>query len=121
MSQIETRQIERDSLLLMAALRVGWAALSHRIKVRNLSAGGMLAEGELRVVRGTPVLVELRNIGTVEGAIAWVAGNRFGVAFAEEIDPKLARAPVASGPADLASPRYTRPPLERYDGTLRAI
>jgi len=121
MSQVETRQIERDSLLLMASLRLGGTGPSHRIKVRNLSAGGMLAEGELRVARGAPVLVELRNIGTVEGAVAWVQGNRFGVAFAAEIDPKLARAPVASGPADLASPRYTRPPLDRYDGTRRAI
>jgi len=121
MSHVETRQIERDSLLLMASLRLGGGEPGHRIKVRNLSAGGMLAEGDAPVDRGSPVVVELRNIGAVEGTVAWVQGNRFGVAFAAEVDPKLARAPVASGPTDLASPRFTRPPLDRHDGTLRTI
>jgi hypothetical protein len=67
------------------------------------------------------VTVELRNIGVVPGSVAWVEGNRFGVAFADTIDPKLARSPVRAGPPDLASPRFTRPPTGRSDGTLRAI
>lgn len=121
MGQVETRQIERDSLLLMAAVRVDRGGPGHRVKVRNLSPGGMMAEGEVRVCRGAPVTVELRNIGEVAGSVAWIQGNRFGVAFAEEIDPKLARAPVATGPGDLASPRFTRPPLDQYDGKLRTI
>ena len=122
MGNVETRQIERDSLLLMAAVRVDRSGSSHRIKVRNLSAGGMMAEGEVRVDRGSPVTVELRNIGPVEGSVAWIEGNRFGVVFADEVDPKLARAPVAPGAGDLASPRFTRPPLVRDNtGTLRTI
>ena len=122
MGNVETRQIERDSLLLMAAVRVDRSGSSHRIKVRNLSAGGMMAEGEVQVDRGSPVTVELRNIGPVEGSVAWIEGNRFGVVFAEEVDPKLARAPVAPGPGDLASPRFTRTPLGRdHSGTLRTI
>lgn len=122
MGYVETRQIERDSFLLMAAVRVDRSGTSHRIKVRNLSAGGMMAEGEVQVDRGSPVTVELRNIGQVEGSVAWIEGNRFGVAFVEEVDPKLARAPVAAGAGDLASPRFTRPPLGWDEtGTLRAI
>ena len=100
MGQVETRQIERDSLLLMAAVRVDRGGPGHRVKVRNLSPGGMMAEGDVRVCRGAPVTVELRNIGEVDGSVAWIQDNRFGVAFAEEIDPKLARAPVATGPGD---------------------
>jgi hypothetical protein len=69
MSSVETRQIERDSLLLLALLRV-------------------------------------------DGSVAWKQDDRFGIALVEEIDPKLARAPVAAGAPDLASPRYTRPPLD---------
>ncbi|MNC96807.1 hypothetical protein D3C83_142760 [compost metagenome] len=56
------------------------------------------------------VTVELRNVGRVEGSVAWVQDNRFGVAFVEEIDPKLARAPVSNG-NDLDTPRFVRPPL----------
>ena len=67
MGQVETRQIERDSLLLMAAVRVDRGGPGHRVKVRNLSPGGMMAEGDVRVCRGAPVTVELRNIGEVDG------------------------------------------------------
>lgn len=121
MASIETRQIDRDSLLLMASIRVGRFGPGWPIKVRNLSACGMMGEGDLPAERGAQVTVELRNIGAVPGSVAWVEGNRFGVAFADTIDPKLARSPVRAGPPDLASPRYTRPPLHRPDGRRRAI
>lgn len=120
----EHRQIERDSLFLMADLRVDGLEGEHRIKVRNLSAGGMMGEGVVQVVRGAIVDVNIRNVGWVEGAVAWVQGNRFGVAFRDEIDPKLARKPLGSGSdEDAHSPRYTRTPLpNKYSGsTLRKI
>ena len=122
MTSLETRQIDRDSLLLMASMRVERSGPGYRIKIRNLSAGGMMAEGEdIEVGCGAQVMVELRNIGTVVGSVAWVQGNRFGVAFVDEIDPKLARAPISTGPADLASPRFTRPPIRHCEGELRTI
>ena len=91
----ENRHIARDSLFVMADLRLSASAAEHRIKVRNLSAGGMMGEGAVRVVRGDLVEVNIRNIGWVEGSVAWVQDDRFGVAFQDEIDPKVARAPVA--------------------------
>ena len=54
----------------------------------------------------------MRNLGWVEGSVAWRQDNRFGIAFAEEIDPKLARAAVAGEEADFQAPRYTRPVIE---------
>lgn len=113
MSSVETRQVERDSLLLMAQVRVDGGETEYRVKVRNLSAGGMMAEGEAPVARGSPVSVKLRNIGRVDGSVAWTQEARFGIAFVDEIDPKLARAPVATGVSDLSAPRFTRPALER--------
>ena len=92
----ENRQIARDSLFVMADLRLPGSAAEHRIKVRNLSAGGMMGEGAVRVARGDAVEVRIRNVGWVEGSVAWVQDDRFGVAFREEIDPKVARASVAS-------------------------
>lgn len=108
MSGVDTRHINRDSLFLMAHLRLGGDAASHRVKVRNLSAGGMMAEGDLPVVRGARVTVELRNLPTIEGRVAWVQDNRFGVAFAQEIDPKAPRTAVNTS-GDLATPRFVRP------------
>lgn len=111
MNEGDNRQIARDSLFLMADLRVEGLDGEFRIKVRNLSAGGMMGEGMVRVVRGTVLQINIRNIGWVEGSVAWVQESRFGVAFREDIDPRLARGPAsgtASGKADDAMPDYLR-------------
>ncbi len=116
----DNRQIGRDSLFLMADVRIDGFDGEHRIKVRNLSSGGMMGEGPVRVARGAVVEVNIRNIGWVEGTVAWVQEDRFGVAFRDEIDPKLARAPVGTGEQ---TPRFTRPPFKRSGpgGNVRKI
>jgi prepilin-type processing-associated H-X9-DG protein len=127
MSNVETRQVNRDSLFLLAQVRVDGQDAVTRVKVRNLSAGGMMAEGDSRVVRGSSVQVELRNIGWVDGSVAWKQDNRFGIAFVDEIDPAVVRAPGAStGQTEFESPRYTRnhaaiPPSQLAPDRLRKI
>ena len=106
MSSVDTRNVARDSLFLFAELALETQGEKARAKVRNLSAGGMMADGGgIAVSRGDRVTVELRNVGAVKGTVAWVQGSRFGVAFDHEIDPKLARAPVGTGDQP---PRHTR-------------
>ena len=102
MGDTDQRHLNRDSLFVMAGLRLGGTDEEHRIKVRNLSSGGLMAEAPLRVTRGMPLEVEVRNIGWVAGSVAWVQDNRFGIAFAEEIDARAARMPVQQelDPAD---------------------
>ncbi|MCZ8321997.1 MAG: PilZ domain-containing protein [Novosphingobium sp.] len=115
----EHRQLTRDSLFLMAELRIDGIQGDHRVRVRNLSPGGVMAEGGPLVHRGAVVWVQLRNIGWVEGTVAWVQDSRIGIAFREEIDPKLARAPIANGES---TPRFVRPPLAQADvGLVRKI
>lgn len=109
MTNVDTRNVNRDSLFLLAQLRVDGQDAVHRVKVRNLSAGGMMAEGEVKVMRGSLVSVELRNIGWVEGSVAWKQDDRFGIAFVDEIDPLVARAPATqSGAVEFQQPRFTR-------------
>ncbi|HVR90292.1 MAG TPA: PilZ domain-containing protein [Novosphingobium sp.] len=108
MGDNEHRQIARDSLFVLAEVRLDGVDGVQRVKVRNLSAGGMMAEGSLKPVRGQLVWVDVRNIGWVEGSVAWVQDTRFGIAFREEIDPKIARAPVGAGEG---TPRFVRPVL----------
>lgn len=103
MSNVDTRQVNRDSLFLLAQLRVDGQDQTSSVKVRNLSAGGMMAEGAANVARGQLVSIELRNLGWVQGSVAWKQENRFGIAFIEEIDPKTARAPVSAGNSQLSS------------------
>ena len=97
MSDSDHRQIARDSLFVMADLRIDGIEGDHRIRVRNLSAGGLMAEGGPAVQRGQVALVNIRNVGWVEGSVAWVQDSRFGIAFREDIDPLVARAPLQAG------------------------
>ncbi|QYJ07129.1 PilZ domain-containing protein [Qipengyuania flava] len=109
MSSLETRNVARDSLFLFAELTFEGQPDTVKVKVRNLSAGGMMAEGGAgEATRGDRLVIELRNVGSVKGNVAWVQGNRFGIAFETEVDPKIVRAPVGTGES---SPRFTRPVL----------
>ena len=107
MTKVDTRQVSRDSLFLLAQLRVDGAEQLHNVRVRNLSAGGMMAEGDVKVSTGMPISVELRNIGWVTGAVAWTQDSRFGIAFVDQIDPKKVRNSINSS-GDIDSPRFTR-------------
>jgi hypothetical protein len=119
----ENRQIARDSLFVLAELRLDGDPTEHRVKMRNLSAGGMMAEGTVRAIRGMIVWVHLRNLGWVEGTIAWVQDNRFGIAFRDEIDPKRARAAqTASSASDsLLIHRPFASAVKLREGPLRKI
>ncbi len=121
MSANDHRQIARDSLFVMADLRIDGIEGDHRIRVRNFSAGGLMAEGGPAVQRGQVAWVQLRNVGWVEGSVAWVQDSRFGIAFREDIDPLVARAPAQADP-DGGTPRFVRPPLATLEpGTLRKL
>ena len=72
MSVVDTRNLSRDSLFLLAEVRLEGSAVEFQVKVRNLSAGGTLAEGSVPVVPGHRLKIRLRNIGWIDGGVAWV-------------------------------------------------
>ena len=86
MSGIETRSSSRESLFMFAEVQLGQRSHRYRVRVRNLSAAGMMAAGNLRVERGAQLIVFLEGEDPIEGHVAWVQGDRFGIAFAAEID-----------------------------------
>ncbi|WP_417593556.1 PilZ domain-containing protein [Parasphingorhabdus sp.] len=100
------RQLDRDSLFLKAELRFIDGDDCGEVRIRNLSAGGLMAEAPVQTKRGDDVQIELRNIGRITGHVAWVAQGRFGIAFDHPIDPKLARKPVGQSKVEL--PKYLR-------------
>lgn len=99
MTGVETRSVSRDSLFLLATIRVEDEAEGHRVRVRKLSDGGMMAEGDVHVQGGHRLDIELRNVGTVGGSVASVQDKRFGIAFDREIDSQRARQPASSNDA----------------------
>jgi hypothetical protein len=95
------RGMDRDSLLLKAILRFPTTSKESEVRIRNLSAGGLMAETPARVARGEPVEINLRNIGWITGHVAWVTEGRLGIAFEHPINPMDARKQVGSGEMDL--------------------
>ena len=109
MSDLETRGATRDSLLLLADVMVENSSQSMRVRVRNISATGLMAEGSVAVERGSRVMVDLRAAGQVWGSVAWCEGNRFGIAFDTEVDPVLARSATAQEPGShYEAPHFVR-------------
>lgn len=125
MSGVETRHVSRNSLFLLASIRVEQDEELHKVRVRNLSDGGMMGEGNIRVQRGNRLEIELRNIGKIDGSVAWVQDNRFGISFDEEVDSQKARKP--SGEVDPLAPKPTeqswahRAPTPPSPQTLRKV
>jgi hypothetical protein len=91
----QTRTPDRDSLLLVADIVAEGSLTAARYTVRNLSAGGMMAQGPAPLAEGARVSVSLRNVGSVSGTVAWSEDSRHGIAFDRAIDPLAVRAPVA--------------------------
>lgn len=118
---VDTRNLNRDSLFLTAILRADAAGEGTRVKVRNLSDGGMMAEGELLVSRGDRIVVELRNTRPVRGTVAWTQGSRIGIAFDDTVDARAVR--NAPAPSFAEAPRHSRPAgrFSSYSDGLRKI
>lgn len=88
----------RDSLLLQARAFLGDDPTEISLRVRNLSAGGLMADCGPPCAPGDAILIELRGVGAVRGHVAWRTHGRIGVAFDAPIDPLRARRPVAPPP-----------------------
>ena len=96
----------RDSLFLMASLRVEGMRDELTVRIRNLSSGGLMAELPQPVAPDSAIEVEVRGIGWVAGRIAWQTEGRAGIAFDHEIDPQRARKPVAPAPVAPTGPIF---------------
>ncbi|HEY9091380.1 PilZ domain-containing protein [Parasphingorhabdus sp.] len=114
-SGLPKRELERDSLFLHATLRFVEGDDCGEVRIRNLSAGGLMAEAPVIAKRGDKVELELRNIGRVTGNVAWVAQGRLGIAFDHAIDPKLVRKPVEK--SKHVMPSYLKPLKEHNKRT----
>jgi hypothetical protein len=112
-----SRAADRDSLFMQARVAIAGHAEPVQVRVRNLSAGGMLAESSVSVAQGMAVEVDLRNIGPVPGRIVWTGDKKFGIAFDRAINPQSVRRDVAPQkeevPPTLAGLRLNkgRPPI----------
>ncbi len=90
------RTSRRDSLFLSATIRGADepAADPVPVRVRNLSAIGVMADYSGAALPGDAVVVTVRGIGSVAGRVTWVKRGKIGINFDVEVDPLKARKPV---------------------------
>lgn len=110
------RKDERDSLLVLAEIRLEGSDEAETVRVRNVSSGGLMAQASDGFRPGARVTVELANVGAVAGMVAWAEAGRIGIAFDHPIDKARARKPLtAREEQQLFRPGKTdhrRPPLK---------
>lgn len=93
----------RDSLLMHAEVSANgkaWVA-----KVRNISAGGLMAEPCCDLTLGDTIAIVLRNVGQVSGIVAWIDHSRFGIEFDQKIDQQAVRGSIGSTAPTMQTPR----------------
>lgn len=90
------REALRDSLFLSAIISIDGLGGPLTVRVRNLSIGGMMVDGNAGFIVGTLVTSTLRGIGEVTGRVAWTTPGRAGISFDADIDPRMARVPVSA-------------------------
>jgi hypothetical protein len=119
----ETRGSSRQHVLLLAQLTIGGGS-PHRIRVRDLSANGLRAEGDVSVTPGQLVEVDFGSAGRVSGVIVWRDKATFGVALEQEIEPAVVRcATLQKCEGSYEAPRFVRPlaQIEKVCGPNRNL
>lgn len=115
---VALRGTRRDSMFLKATIDVERVNASFDIVVRNVSAGGMLADSTVTLEMGDAVQVDLRRVGKVPGRVVWVQPGRFGVAFDVSIDPQRVRQPVTVKKTSAPKASQFEPPRRRSPGQI---
>ncbi|WOE74398.1 PilZ domain-containing protein [Alterisphingorhabdus coralli] len=90
-SERDNRHERRDALFLLARVSFENSEKTIDVRVRNLSAGGMMAESNVYCAPGDIVTVTIIHSEPIAGRISWQSGGRFGVAFNHPIDPQSVR------------------------------
>jgi hypothetical protein len=108
----ETRE-PRTSRLLACEMQLQDGAVI-KVRVRNISSGGLGGRADGPIDSWQSVQVRLPGIGAVAGKVAWVRQDQFGVQFDTPIDP--AKALVAP-----SRPQTTHvvPPVYQAGGDYR--
>ena len=90
----------RESIFLSANLKFEGVKTETAVRVRNISAGGMMVDCSVAFAIGHKLVATIKNIGEVEGRVAWSVAPRMGIAFDQEVDPKKVRVQIGGTVVD---------------------
>ena len=104
----------RQNVMVMANLHLPGGAVG-RASVRNISAGGARLVAPAAPEPGTPLVLDLPNVGRVAARVVWARALEgcFGVQFAVEVDPAAVRQRITGS---YALPSSSPPPAQWHVG-----
>ncbi|MEH3104725.1 MAG: PilZ domain-containing protein [Sphingomonas phyllosphaerae] len=76
----------RGDILLSARMRVHAEDAGFLVRIRNVSAGGLMAELPHPLPPDSMVEIKLDGLGWVAGRVVWQTEGRSGIAFDQPID-----------------------------------
>ena len=104
----QNRRNRRSNVLLAATLEVSGNSLP--VKMRNLSAEGVLIQGAQLPIEGSEIVFRKGDL-SVAGRIAWTDGKQAGIAFARPLPPAMLLRHVTA-PRPRVQPKFHRPGLQ---------
>ena len=107
-STTHNRRSRRSHVLMAASIEAAGVAVP--VKLRNLSSEGALIEGDRLPSVGSEVLFRKKEL-RLAGQVAWITGNRAGVAFDLKLDPEAVMRHVPK-PRPQAKLDFRRPAIK---------
>lgn len=95
-SGAHNRAAPRTSMFLQATILCMASGERYPLRVRNISAGGLMADCSHEFSPGDRVELDVRGVRQQAGQIAWAGHGKLGVSFDDPINPSLARRPVTT-------------------------
>ena len=119
-NSISQRRQDRSRVLLPAKLEIAGREIP--VMMRNLSAEGVLIEGDVLPVEGSNVLFKRKEL-IVEGRVAWSRGRRAGLRFQQPLNPEnlMRHAPPPPKLAPISEPHAARPSNLALDAERLAL
>lgn len=121
MTKLETRQRDRDRVLMFAQVSIENQAERHRVRLHDLSPRGVRAEGDVSVCPNMRLEIEFGKAGSAMGTVAWCDGQIFGLALEKDIEPDaVRRATIQAAQPSYEAPTFVRSHASNLDiGGLR--
>jgi hypothetical protein len=103
----------RQALLKLANIQ--WNGMQFQVRIRNISTGGAMVEGDRTLPLGSNVQLDLPEAGSLGAEVRWAESRRMGLQFDEQLDLRklnavkqrsFGAAPAEGYQPKAAAPRY---------------
>ncbi len=103
----------RHAMLTSVEYRLDGADSFTRALVKDVAGGGLKIKVGVELSAGSPIELQLPNVGLTKGRVAWSQGGFAGIEFDQAIDPALLKQKITGS--------YRGPPLPQESPKKRIL